>query len=87
MSPIEIIKLIPVIIETIKAIEAVLPIPDKGKEKLDLVVNLVTDAYPDIQKFTGVLVTVISRLVKFLNTNGWNHKAEPVVEPVIVKVA
>lgn len=77
-----IVSLLPAIVELVKAIEAQVPIPGVGPAKLDLLKDIVTDAYegltPDEQQglsletVVGVIAKVASGVVKLFNKTGWS---------------
>jgi hypothetical protein len=80
-----VLKLFPVILAAIQALESAIPLPTAGKAKLDLVLGMVTDVYSadqSIQKqlpsdpLIALITATISRVVATLNALGiFNKKA------------
>ena len=70
MTLIQLLKIIPVLFEIIKAIEAALPEGGKGKEKLQLVRAFVENIFGDVAEVWPNLEKIITTIVTFLNTTG-----------------
>ncbi len=63
-----ILKLLPVIISSVQAVEAAIPLPSTGKAKLDLVLGTVSDVYTTTQQVTpevpvGLLLATVTQVV------------------------
>ncbi len=78
-----ILKLLPVIIAAVQALEVAIPMPSTGKAKLDLVLGMVTDVYSadqSIQKqmpsdqMIAIITSTVSRIVTSFNTLGLFQK-------------
>jgi hypothetical protein len=76
-----VVKLIPVVIAAVKSIEEFLPVSGAGKQKMDLVMNTVqeafdnvTSAWPTIQP---ILEKLIAGLVSLANAFGVFKKSTP----------
>ena len=65
-----ILGIMPVIIQTIKAIEAAIPNAGQGKAKLDAVLEIITNLDESFQQYLPQLSTVIGTLVKLFNAVG-----------------
>jgi hypothetical protein len=74
-----ILKLFPVILAAVQALEGAIPLPTAGKAKLDLVLGMVSDVYSadqSIQKqlpsdpLVALITATINRLVSTLNQLG-----------------
>ncbi len=70
MNLLQLLKIIPVLFEIIKSIEAALPEGGKGKEKLQLVRAFVENIFGDISEIWPNLEKIIATIVAFLNTTG-----------------
>jgi len=70
MNLLQLLKIIPVLFEIIKSIEAALPEGGKGKEKLQLVRAFVENIFGDISEIWPNLEKIIATIVTFLNTTG-----------------
>ncbi len=66
----QIVQMLPGIIEAVKAAESFIPLPGQGKAKLDFVLGLIEDAYGDIKPLVEVIVKVIARLVTLAKATG-----------------
>ena len=74
-----ILKLFPVILGAVKAVEESIPLPGEGKKKLDLVLDVVQQAYDGLAELTqafswdklvAVVVPMIGNIVKLHNDLG-----------------
>jgi hypothetical protein len=74
-----ILQLFPVVLGAVKAVEASIPLPGKGQTKLDLVLNVVQQAYEGSaelsqsfswDKLVGVVVPMIGNIVNVNNELG-----------------
>lgn len=75
MSYLNVIALIPTIIEIIKQIEAALPMSGAGKEKLNAVLDIITALDSTFGSLVPQLTAVINVLVKLFNSTGVFTKA------------
>ena len=64
-----ILQLLPTLIDALKAVEAIWPDAGKGAEKLSLLQKIVTEVYPDIEKYWPAVEKAISLLVDWFNKN------------------
>lgn len=69
--------LIPTILETVKAVEAAIPVSGQGKQKFDLVMStvesaykLATDTLPAFEQMAPAIGTAISSAVAVFNASG-----------------
>lgn len=76
---IAILKLIPVIVSTVQALEAAVPLAGQGKAKLDLILATVSDVYTageEIRKeipqdkIVQLITQIVSRVVGLFNALG-----------------
>jgi hypothetical protein len=74
-----ILQLFPVMLAGVRALEETIPLPQSGKQKLDLVLDVVKTAYEssaELQKefawdkLAGVVVTIVGKIVGTLNALG-----------------
>jgi hypothetical protein len=59
-----------VIIQAIKAIEEVAPVSGAGKDKLDTILEIVSEVSGDIPNITSIITTIVSKLVSLFNKLG-----------------
>ena len=67
---ITILKLIPALIEAIKAAEQFIPLPGQGKSKLDMILGVITDTYEEAANILPAITKVIARIVAAANATG-----------------
>jgi len=82
-----ILKLFPLVLSAVKAVEEAIPLPGQGKKKLDLVLDVITSAYGastdlakqfSFEKLVAVVVPMIARIVDLHNALGLFQKpAQP----------
>ena len=74
-----ILKLFPAIIAAVRAIEEAVPITGAGKDKLDLILDIIKSVYDsanDLQdefawdKLSGIVISIIGKLVSMFNALG-----------------
>ena len=74
-----IMKLLPLVLSAVKAIEEAIPLPNQGKKKLDLVLDVIQSAYdqsPDLTKslswpqLVSILTQMIGKIVGVHNELG-----------------
>ncbi len=79
-----ILKLFPVILDAVTAVEAAIPLPGQGQQKLDLVLNVVRQAFDSSSelaasfswdKLVAVVVPMIARIVSLSNELGLFQKS------------
>ena len=80
MNPLLIIlQIFPLVLASVQAVEAAIPMPGQGKQKLDLVLDVVKsgfDASADLpksfswEKLVGVIVPMIAKIVALHNALG-----------------
>jgi len=75
MNFVEILKLVPTIINLIQTIEGLFPGQGQGKAKLDAVLGLLTSAEASVEANLPQITSVVQTLVTFLNTVGVFKKA------------
>ena len=80
------LKLLPVVIDAVKAVEAAIPLPGEGHQKLDLVLNVIKTAYDastdlakgfSFEKLVALVVPMINQIVALHNALGLFHKSTP----------
>ena len=73
------IKLLPLVLEVVRAVEAAIPLPGQGKKKLDFVLDILKTAYEGSAELHGqfawqglvaIVLPMISRIVNFHNELG-----------------
>ena len=81
-----ILKMLPVVLTAIRAVEEAIPLPGQGKKKLDLVLDILRTAYDggvmDVrdfswQKLVTIVVPMIARIVDLHNELGLFQKTQP----------
>jgi hypothetical protein len=81
-----ILKMLPVVLTAIRAVEEAIPLPGQGKKKLDLVLDILRTAYDggvvDVrdfswQKLVTIVVPMIARIVDLHNELGLFQKTTP----------
>jgi hypothetical protein len=79
-----ILKLFPLVLAAVRAIEEAIPLPGQGKKKLDLVLDILKTAYdggPDLakeftwEKLVALVVSMITRIVGLHNELGLFQKS------------
>jgi hypothetical protein len=74
-----ILKLFPIILSAVQAVEAAIPLPGQGQKKLDLILNVIKQAYDASSELTtsfswdklvGVVVPMIAQIVELHNELG-----------------
>lgn len=70
MNYFELLKLVPILFDIIKAVEAALPESGKGKEKLQLVREVLQGLFGDLTDMWPKIEKVITTIVTFLNAMG-----------------
>ncbi len=85
-----ILKLFPVILEAVRAVEAAIPLPGQGAKKLDLILEILKSAYDassDLakefswQKLAAIVVPMIARIVDLHNELGLFTKSPEPAKP------
>ncbi len=81
-----ILKLLPLVLTAVKAVEEVIPLPGQGKKKLDLVMDILRTAYDgglDVarefswEKLVSIVVPMITKIVDLHNDLGLFQKTQP----------
>ena len=81
-----ILKLFPIILSAVQAVEAAIPLPGQGQKKLDLILNVIKQAYDASSELTtsfswdklvGVVVPMIAQIVELHNELGLFTKLAP----------
>jgi hypothetical protein len=70
-----ILKLLPALMEAVKATEAFVPGAGQGKAKLDFVLGTVSDIYADAAAVMPQVTNTINRIVSLANAVGLFQKA------------
>ncbi len=74
-----ILKLFPLILHAVQAVESSIQIPQSGKQKLDLVMSVIQVAYeaiPDLSKqmkigdLLSIVIAMVGKIVTILNATG-----------------
>jgi len=85
-----ILKLLPVVLEAVRAVESAIPLPGQGTKKLDLILEVLKSAYDassDLakefswQKLVAVVVPMITRIVDLHNELGLFTKSPEPAKP------
>ena len=80
-----ILKLFPLVLTAVKAVEESIPLPGKGQKKLDLVLNVIQQAYNgstelsqsfSFDKLVAVVVPMIGQIVDLHNQLGLFSKPQ-----------
>lgn len=71
-----IVQLIPAVIEIVKTVETMFPLPGAGQEKLKLVRELLTTAHEGLEGMWPTLEKLIAAVVSFANSVGVFKKGE-----------
>ena len=78
------IKLLPLVLEVVRAVEAAIPLPGQGKKKLDLVLDVIKSAYDastdltasfSYEKLVALVVPMIAKIVDLHNVLGLFQKS------------
>jgi nucleotide-binding universal stress UspA family protein len=82
-----ILKMLPVLMTAVRAVEEAIPLPGQGKKKLDLVLNILRTAYDsgvvDVardftwERLVNIVVPMIARIVDLHNELGLFLKTQP----------
>lgn len=81
-----ILKLLPLVLTAVKAVEEAIPLPGQGKKKLDLVLDVLRAAYDgglDVarefswEKLVTIVVPMITKIVDLHNELGLFQKTQP----------
>lgn len=86
-----ILKIFPLLLAIVKALEEAIPLPGQGKKKLDLVLDVLKSVYeamPELasdfswEKLVLIVVPMIERIVAIYNNLGLFQKSAPKAVPV-----
>ena len=81
-----ILKLLPLVLTAVKAVEEAIPLPGQGQKKLDLVLDILRTAYDgglDVtrefswEKLVTIVVPMITKIVDLHNELGLFQKTQP----------
>jgi len=81
-----VLRIFPLVLGTVKAVEEAIPLPNEGKKKLDLVLAILRTAYDggtDLsrefswEKLVAIVVPMIARIVDLHNELGLFQKTQP----------
>lgn len=81
-----ILKMLPLVLTAVRAVEEAIPLPGQGKKKLDLVLDILRTAYDcgmDVarefswEKLVTIVVPMIARIVNLHNELGLFQKTQP----------
>jgi nucleotide-binding universal stress UspA family protein len=82
-----ILKMLPVLMTAVRAVEEAIPLPGQGKKKLDLVLNILRTAYDsgivDVardftwERLVNIVVPMIARIVDLHKELGLFPKTQP----------
>ena len=64
------LRLIPTILKVVKSIEEEIPLPKKGKEKLDFVLEVVEKTNDTMQNLAPIVKPIVSAAVKLYKVTG-----------------
>jgi len=85
-----ILKLLPVVLEAVRAVESAIPLPGQGTKKLDLILEVLKSAYDassalakefSWQKLVSIVVPMIARIVDLHNELGLFTKSPEPAKP------
>jgi len=80
------LRLLPVVLAAVKAVEEAIPLPGQGKKKLDLVLDVIKSAYDastdlakefSSEKLVSLVVPMINQIVALHNALGLFQKSTP----------
>jgi hypothetical protein len=71
-----VVQLIPAVIEIVKTVESMFPIPGAGKEKLKLVREMLTAAHGGLEDIWPSIERIVSAIVNFANAVGVFKRGE-----------
>jgi hypothetical protein len=80
------LKLLPLVLAAVKAVEEAIPLPGQGKKKLDLVLDVIKSAYDastdlakefSFEKLLTLVVPMINQIVALHNALGLFQKSAP----------
>jgi hypothetical protein len=81
-----ILQIFPLVLSAVKAVEEAIPLPGQGKQKLDLVLDVIKSAYDasteltsafSWQKLVSLVVPMIDKIVALNNALGLFKKSTP----------
>jgi hypothetical protein len=81
-----VLKIFPLVLAAVKAVEEAIPLPGKGKKKLDLVLDVLKSAFDasteltasfSWEKLVTLVVPMIERIVALHNALGLFQKSNP----------
>lgn len=70
MSITKILEAIKLAVSLVPVVEAVIPLPKKGQQKLDLILGIITDSLGAVDTILPLLKAIIARTVTTANTTG-----------------
>jgi hypothetical protein len=80
------LKLLPLVLSVVKAVEEAIPLPGQGQKKLDLVLAVIKSAYDastdlakefSFEKLVSLVVPMINQIVALNNALGLFQKSTP----------
>ena len=83
-TALNILKLFPLLLGIVRAVEEAIPLPDQGKKKLDLVLDILKTAYDgsnelsrafSFENLVAIVVPMIARIVDLNNELGLFQKS------------
>jgi hypothetical protein len=85
-----VLRLLPLILPLVRAVEEAVPLPGQGRRKLDLVLTMLKQVYDgaddlarefSFEKLAAIVVPVIGTIVDMNNELGLFQKSPPPVKP------
>ncbi len=70
-----ILKLLPVIMGSVKAVEEAAPVAGKGPQKLQLIIGILQLVSDEIGGMLPIVEKVIGLVVSFMNATNWGKEA------------
>ena len=70
---VQIVQMLPTLIDAVKAAEAAVPVSGQGKAKLDFVLGTIQDAYGEVSTLLPQITSVVGRIVSLFNSTGWGQ--------------
>jgi hypothetical protein len=79
-----VIKLLPLLLDAVRAVEAAIPLPGQGRKKLDLILDIIKSVYDassdlakdvSFEKLVAVVVPMVAKIVDLHNALGLFQKS------------
>ena len=79
-----VIKLLPLLLDAVRAVESAIPLPGQGRKKLDLILDIIKSVYDassdlakdvSFEKLVAVVVPMVAKIVDLHNALGLFQKS------------